>query len=97
MEPTNCLFQKENQFPDLIKLGIHGRSHKNRIPYEIQPRIANPSSFGERWIANHHSGGDWFNVLDFSGEKSAFGVGLPPKGKNGHSNVALAMVVLRFG
>lgn len=43
MEPTNCFFQKENQFPDPIKLGIHGRSHKIRIPYEIQPKIANPS------------------------------------------------------
>lgn len=31
-----------------------------------------------------YNSGDWFNVLDFSGEKSAFGVGLPPKGKNGH-------------
>lgn len=71
---------------DLIKFGFHMRSNqKLRI------------HLGERWIANHHPGGDWFNVLDFSGEKSAFGVGLPPKGKNGHSNVALAVVVLRFG
>jgi len=31
-----------------------------------------------------YNSGDWFNVLDFSGEKSAFGVGLPPKSKNGH-------------
>eukprot|EP00438_Fugacium_kawagutii_P025698 Skav229289 [mRNA] locus=scaffold544:54833:73622:+ [translate_table: standard] len=31
-----------------------------------------------------YNSGDWFNVLDFSGEKSSFGVGLPPRAKNSH-------------
>mmetsp|Transcript_37568 Transcript_37568/g.116746 ORF Transcript_37568/g.116746 Transcript_37568/m.116746 type:complete len:561 (+) Transcript_37568:1089-2771(+) len=30
-----------------------------------------------------YNSGDWFNVLDFTGQRSAFGVGLPPKPKNG--------------
>lgn len=30
-----------------------------------------------------YNSGDWFNVLDFTGERSAFGVGLPVASKNG--------------
>eukprot|EP00930_Biecheleria_cincta_P021508 TRINITY_DN15926_c0_g3_i1.p1 TRINITY_DN15926_c0_g3~~TRINITY_DN15926_c0_g3_i1.p1 ORF type:complete len:1787 (-),score=284.53 TRINITY_DN15926_c0_g3_i1:107-5446(-) len=29
-----------------------------------------------------YNSGDWFNLLDFTGEESAFGTGLPPWGKN---------------
>eukprot|EP00931_Biecheleriopsis_adriatica_P016555 TRINITY_DN12162_c0_g1_i1.p1 TRINITY_DN12162_c0_g1~~TRINITY_DN12162_c0_g1_i1.p1 ORF type:complete len:606 (+),score=112.92 TRINITY_DN12162_c0_g1_i1:164-1981(+) len=31
-----------------------------------------------------YNSGDWFNLLDFTGKRSAFGVGLPTKAKNGH-------------
>lgn len=30
-----------------------------------------------------YNSGDWFNVLDFTGKRNAFGTGLPVKGKNG--------------
>jgi len=30
-----------------------------------------------------YNSGDWFNALDFSGERHRFGAGLPPKAKNG--------------
>lgn len=30
-----------------------------------------------------YNSGDWFNVLDFTGQRSAFGTGLPVKSKNG--------------
>mmetsp|Transcript_71323 Transcript_71323/g.202302 ORF Transcript_71323/g.202302 Transcript_71323/m.202302 type:complete len:464 (-) Transcript_71323:68-1459(-) len=30
-----------------------------------------------------YNSGDWFNALDFDGERSAFGSGLPPHSKNG--------------
>jgi len=30
-----------------------------------------------------YNSGDWFNVLDFSGNRTAFGSGLPPHSKNG--------------
>lgn len=30
-----------------------------------------------------YNSGDWFNAIDWTGQRSTFGVGLPPEGKNG--------------
>lgn len=32
-----------------------------------------------------YNSGDWFNAIDWTGQTSTFGVGLPPEGKNGES------------
>ncbi|CAE7339651.1 PU1 [Symbiodinium sp. KB8] len=41
-----------------------------------------------------YNSGDWFNLLDYSGETSAFGAGLPPWGKN-HTKWELMKPLLR--
>jgi len=41
-----------------------------------------------------YNSGDWFNRLDFTGERSAFGTGLPPWGKN-HAKWELMKPLLR--
>ncbi|CAE7426435.1 SBE1, partial [Symbiodinium pilosum] len=41
-----------------------------------------------------YNSGDWFNLLDFTGEESAFGTGLPPWGKN-HPKWELMKPLLR--